>query len=663
MPNTPAETGDASSSLNVLGPQDTRASQLSTPAASAMDAESTTSLLRHRDNKKARSKLTAPSAKTLRSQEPQPHDNQEAVANPPDKGGGRLARFNLEDNVFDRQQRIRSRIERTQDKISAHRPRWSKGSEGEMVRAQKMLVRVEQTARELPPDYSENDSLRMESREIAKWREYVVVCRKASDEHAPFTLKMYKSRVIQDVEKSSSSAYYEIPLNHKRTRVNLYSSLDKTVVIWHPDKRGTRIYIVRPRSSAHAVEWYTFIRQALGWHRPTSLLINVPDLGISLVFKDPFDQDHLGTTGSQDNEPVKRSKEKIAAAAIIRECMSMIKERNEWSEVLEGWSKTAKMGLAWKRFDRLEWIHGANEGQMYGTIAMQSSHDLELRPKHHYPATVKSFSNTTEEPAPLEGFLVRLTSQRGAQQRFGKKFYKRQYFYTQDRFLCFCKQGKAIPPYPSIEEIEGDAMPSHDASSQASSSDKIDPFSIRDESIAWLDNGNEEFIRRRDETAFAHFMRTIHNLTNSDGYLDLCQVQSIQPLNSGQTSQSNRQNNQNDDCIFEITLDNGFKVQFEAQNNGNRDEWVKRLDELSQYWMARTKADADELRGTRYHNLKLLDIDERTESILGQFASKWEVKRAEASPHLYNMCHITGCRPIKVTLDCSTIFQIIMTNV
>jgi hypothetical protein len=294
---------------------------------------------------------------------------------------------------------------------------------------------------------------------------------------------------------------------------------------------------------------------------------------------------------------------------------------------------------------------------------MQTSHDLELRPKHHYPATVNFSGNTKEEPAPVEGFLVRLTSQSGAQQRLGKKFYKRQYFYTQDRFLCFCKQSKALPPYPSIEEIEGDTIPAHDSSSQASSPDEIDPFSIQDDRIAWLDNGNEEFIRRRDEAAFAHFIRTIHHLTNLDGLLDLCEVESIQPLNSGQTTQQSRQNNEDDNCIFEITLKNGLAVRFEAQNKGNRDEWVKRLDELSQYWMARTKADADELRGIRHHNLKLLDIDERTESILGQFASKWEVKRAEASPHLYNMCHITGCRPIKVTLNCSTIFQIIMTNI
>lgn len=515
-----------------------------------------------------------------------------------------------------------------------------------MVRAQKMLVRVENTARELPSDYSENESLRMELRELAKWREYVVVCRKASDEDTPFTLKMYKSRVIQDVEKSSSSAYYEIPLNCKRTRVNLYSSLDKTVVIWHPDKRGTRVYVVKPRSSAHAVEWYTFIRQALGWHRPTSLMINVPDLAISLVFKHPFEQDCFGTDRSQRNEPVTKTREKMAAAAIINECMSMVKERTEWSQVLEGWSKTAKMGLAWKRFDRLEWIHGANEGQMYGTIAMQTSHDLELRPKHHYPTTVKFSSNTTDEPAPVEGFLVRLTSQSGSQKRLGKKFYKRQYFYTQDRFLYFCKQSKAIPPYPSIEEIEGGAVHSNP---QVFSTVEVDPFSVRDDDISWLDNGNGEFIRRHDENAFAHFMRTIQNLTNSDGFVDLCQVQSIQPLNTDQNSQSNGQGNQDEDCVFEITLNNGLAVHFEAQSKENRDEWVNRLGELSQYWIARTKEDVNELRTTRQHNLKLLDIDERTESILGQFASKWEVKRAEASPHLYNMCHITGCRPIKVT--------------
>lgn len=54
------------------------------------------------------------------------------------------------------------------------------------------------------------------------------------------------------------------------------------------------------------------------------------------------------------------------------------------------WAKYEKMGLAQKSYDRLEWVGGANEQRLHGTISMQKTHELELQPKHHYPTTVKS---------------------------------------------------------------------------------------------------------------------------------------------------------------------------------------------------------------------------------------------------------------------------------
>lgn len=643
-------------------------SQTLSPAASAIEAGSTTSLLSHRKPITAQGASSRPSTKTLRQQEPEPHAGPEGSGSPvfssPDRVMSRLGRLNLDDNVLDQQQHIRSRIERTQDKISAKRPRWNKDKEGEMIRAQKMLVRVEETVNELPPDYSENESLKMETREVAKWREYLVVCREGSNDATPYALKMYKTRVIQDVEKSGKSAYYEIPLNYKQTKVNLYSSLDKTLVIWHPHKRGTRIYIVRPRSAAHAVEWYTFIRQTLGWHRPSSLLINVPDLSVSLVFKNPFEQTHLGCGESQGGEQKRNAREQLAAAAIVSNCMNMLKGQTEWSHVLAEWSKSTKMGLVWKRYDRLEWIHGANEKQMYGTIAMQTTHDLELRPKHHYQTTVKSQEGRKEEePAPVEGFLIRLTTQKGVQQRMGKAFFKRQYFFTQDRFLYFCKPAKALPPLPPRTRVEESDIPSfEEIVDRMPLQYDVDPFPEQDGRVAWLGSGNKEFIRRNDEEAFAHSRRAIHNLSNADGFIDMCQIQAVRhaagpsqsqgPNRSG--GQANEESNQDEsNRNFELAMDNGLVVQLQAYNVRTCDEWVKRLETLTRYWKARMIADANELKLVRQHNLELLDIDEEMESILGQFASKWEVKRAEASPHLYNMCPISGCRPIKVIPSCS----------
>ena len=95
--------------------------------------------------------------------------------------------------------------------------------------------------------------------------------------------------------------------------------------------------------------------------------------------------------------------ERAVAGEIIARCMKMLENDPEWANVLEAWLHNEKMGLAWKRYDRLEWVHGANEQKMYGTIAMQRSHELELRPKQHYPTVAKSDDASLEEPAPVEG--------------------------------------------------------------------------------------------------------------------------------------------------------------------------------------------------------------------------------------------------------------------
>jgi hypothetical protein len=662
--------------------QQPESTQPLSPVASSAYAGSTTSLIAHQNQDKGNSTDLATSTQSLRREEPEPEpdDRFDANADPGSSSAGRvlthlstrLARFNLSDNMLYKQQRLLSRMERTQDSISANRPRRSKHEEGEMVRAEKMLVRVEETMNELPPDYAENESQKVDTREVAKWREYLVVCRKGPQENVPYTLKMYKTRVIQNVENSRvrKSAYYEIPLNRKHTKVNLYSSLDKTVVIWHPCKRGTRIYVVRPRSAAHAVEWYTFIRQTLGWHRPSSLLISVPDLGISLIFKKPFEQSDLGAGKPKGGGQQVCAGEQLAATAIISNCMKMLEGRPEWSDVLREWSQSAKMGLAWRRYDRLEWVHGANERQMYGTIAMQTSHDLELRPKHHYSTSVKhSEENKEEEPAPVEGFLVRLTSQKGVQQWMGKAFFKRHYFFTHDRYLCFCRPAKATPPHPPQAQVTDSNIPSYREIVEGMPLQyEVNPFPLENGEIAWLRSGNKAFIQRHDEEAFAQAQRELHNFSQCEGFIDLCQIREVRLVPGENRSRDanvrgdgNRDGDRGSDNAtttrtrhvdysrtFELVLENGLVVRLQSYNTTTRDEWIKRLEMLIRYWKARAVADSTELKAVRQRNLQRLDIDEEMESILGQFACKWEVKRAEASPHLYNMCPISGCRAIKV---------------
>lgn len=663
------ERGQASSSRHTATnlPHHRTGKSVSKSPNVSIDVTSTTSLLYHQTRQKGKGPMSGVTSNTLRTQDPESHD-QEEDRNDMNRGlpnkiaahlSSGVARFNLDDNVLDKQQRLHSHIERMQENIA--RPR---KDEGEIVKAEKMLVRVEETLNEIPDDYSETVSLRTETHVVGEWKEYLVVCRRSSQEHMSYALKIYKTRVIKSAEDSGGSSCYTISLNRKHTKVNLFSPLDKTIVLWHPYRRGTKIFILRPRSAAHAVEWYTFIHQSLGWHRPSSLLINVPDLDISLAFRRPFEQLDLGW----DDKQMGQVREQLAAVSIVHDCMEMLQNQPEWSDVLNAWSNFEKMGLAWKRYDRLEWVCGINERQMYGAIAMQMSHDLELRPKNHYPTYIKdSEGNRQEEPSPIEGFLIRLTSQRGVQQRMRKMFFKRLFFFTQDHFLFFCKPAKASLPLKLI--LNNSNLHNRGNPDETRLEYEINPFPIENGHITWLNSGNKEFIRKHDEDAFAESQRNIRNLSNCDGYIDLRRVGEVRHFvkdnsvadpyihNEDQDNAPRHSRRDNVDVDqfrdyrrFELVLDNGLVVRLLAYNSSNRDKWIKRLDGLVKYWKARLASDAAELKTIRQWNLRVLEIDEEMESIMGQFAKKWEVKRAQASPHLYNMCAVSNCRAIKVCL-------------
>lgn len=592
-------------------------------------------------------------------------------------------RFKVAEGITNRQGRIVRRVESAQQYIQQMKFRRHTLQEGAIVKMEKMLVRIDTTLQPLPNDFDENDGMRTETRTMEKWQEFMIVARRSYKDEADFRLQVYKTRVIPEIEddKPRKKPAHEIMLNPRTTRVNLYSSLDKTIVIWHPYKKGTRIFIMRPRSGAHAVEWYTFVRDMLGWARPASLQVNVPDLNVSLQLQKPFaglSELQKSIADVDENTALDKTiaEEQAVAGKILRQCIEMLEGDPEWSAVLETWSKTQKMGLAWKRYDRLEWIHGAQEQKMYGSMAMERLYDLELRPKQHYPThTHGKQGKLHEEPAPIEGFLIRLTSHKGLHQRYGKAFFKRLYFSTQNQFLVFNRPAKATPPHPSrLPTITGSNIPSsHEIVRQTPIMYEIVPFPVRDGEVAWLSSGNREYVRRHDQNAFEEAQRNVENLKQCDGYINMCHIVKVRKMKWGATemdevidpgSDSDVEFHQeventthedgetkklDEDRIFELVLENGLVVRLQAYSQQTRDEWITRLRGLVKYWKHRIKADMDTFKAVRKHNLEHLNIDEEMEAVIGQFARKWEVSQSEASPQLYNMCGISFCRPISMS--------------
>ena len=554
---------------------------------------------------------------------------------------------------------------------------------GEIVKMEKMLLRVDSTIRELPPDYNENDSLKTESRAVEKWREFIVVCRETNTENAVFSIQMYKTRVIQSREISNvrSSSTHEIPLDHKTVHVNLFSSLDKTLVIWVPWKVGTRMYILRTRSMASAVEWYTFIRHCLGIQPTASLQVNVPDLDVTLQLANPFGEleasmDAAQAAGSEvTTMNATMTAEKAVANSIIQRCLNMLENNPEWTDVIASWTAKEKMGLAWKRYDRLEWVHGTNEQRMYGTLGMERTHELELRPKDHYPTNVNAGGESMDEPAPIEGFLIRLTSQKGHVRRLGKMYFKRLYFTTHNHLLCYCRPAKALPPPPPRSSLsKSTRIPSaSEIIGQTPLIYAINPFPTRDGEIEWLHQGTTVSKERCDADAHKEAERKINSLLQVDGYIDLSHVIHVQDAQRGNspadanvdrgpdvnfhdevrdTRTDDGKTSQFDDKrTFELVMKNKLIIRLQAYNEVSKREWIARLRKLVQYWKLRLSDDMDMLKTVRSMNLKRLEIDEEFEARIGQFGSKWEVTRSVTSPKLFNMCGISCCRAITVSIQ------------
>ena len=610
-----------------------------------------------------------------------PHESQQGAR----LGTTGLVKFNLDQQPEEHHEIRRARkINQAGPQRIWKRLRRGTARPGEIVKMEKMLVRVDFTAHELPEDYNENDSLKTEARAVDKWQECVVVCRESTNDESQFSLQMYKTRVIPAKEEThvSKRCTHEIPLNPKNTHVNLYSSLDKTLVIWVPWKNSqTLIYILRTRSAASAVEWYTFIRNSLGWQRSSDLVVNVPDLNVTLQLDNPFSELETSMTQAQraraDDETIQKTMEaeKAVAGSIIQRSLKMLENNPEWADVLAAWLAREKVGLAWKRYDRLEWVHGANEQRMYGTIAMQRTHELELRPKDHYPTSVSTKKETFTEPAPVEGFLIRLTSQKGNVRRLGKMYFKRLYFAVHNQYLVYTRPAKALPPPPPKLSLNNDGtIPgTKEIVDKTPLIFAVNPYpdNNQDGEVDWIQYGTRASKEHRNHEAYKEAERKINTMLKAEGYIDLSHVVRVQNAQRGnspadsnvdqgpdvdfheEVSDTTRDDGKtdqfDDDRTFELVMKNKLVIRLQAFNAVTKKEWIVRLRRLVAYWKIRLAADMTILKSVRGQNLARLDIDEEQEAFLGQFAEKWEVTRSVASPKLFNMCGIACCRAITMS--------------
>lgn len=269
-------------------------------------------------------------------------------------------------------------------------------------------------------------------------------------------------------------------------------------------------------------------------------------MSLSVRIANPFEKLEASQNEVQEAEDIEAAmlktmqEEQAVAEALIRRCIEQLQDAPQWADIMNSWIKDHRIGLAWKRYDRLEWIHGANERKMYGTIAMLKSHDLELRPKIHYPTTAvtRKKHKTITEPVPVEGFLIRLTGQRGRAKRLGLLYHKQLYFATHDQYLVFSRPTKITPPPPpKLPASANGAVPAAPGiKDTVPDSWAVNPYALKDDHIEWLlegHSGTTESRRLHDEDAADEAERKEQNLLNCDGYINLADIVKVRKARLG----------------------------------------------------------------------------------------------------------------------------------
>ena len=288
------------------------------------------------------------------------------VASNNDRVAGGMVRFNTALDMHERDKHLQLKLaelsrRRALRQFCRH-PRFRR-RDGEIIKMENMLIRVECVTSTLPVDYDENESIKFDTQVLERWREFIVVCREGSSEDSPMYIQLYKNRTVLAIDRRhvSSHSTLNIPLTPRCTHVNLYSPLDKSLVVWHPRKSYTLIFILRPRCSSSSVEWYTFLRRALGWTRPEELNIVVPALSVTLTIRNSFSKVEQEIAGVDSNGQTGEllAEEKAIAGDLVNKSMNILRKYHQWNEILDKWQHE-RMGLAWRKYDRLEWIYGVS---------------------------------------------------------------------------------------------------------------------------------------------------------------------------------------------------------------------------------------------------------------------------------------------------------------
>ncbi|RIB14956.1 Pleckstrin homology domain-containing protein [Gigaspora rosea] len=495
-------------------------------------------------------------------------------------------------------------------------------SAGTIIKEDCILIRIERVYHSgVPRMYNESTS-RKYFTNSSGWREYNVKLK-------PDRIEFYKNK---------KKAVDQLIFSYS-TRLSLYSPVDYTLALSTPNDDGMKVFIFRLKTYSLSVGWYRALYNLLTEPSvkplPSVCDVVVPDLDVRVQI------------------PLKdvRQAFKITAEEITKTVLDELSGINEWEDVLNEWLQNSDMRLCWKRYDRIEWIvwekNDDDEKDRSDLLAcpqfIEGTHQLQLRCTEHYPTSVTLPDETKlQEPPPVEGYLIRVTNEKGRKNRS-----KRLYFSSHDYYLFFLKPFIASPPPPPSSSLE--------AGSGSCSGSMEDDKTNHKRPLIYAVSPHAQGPQYVDAFLKANSKRRIKQIINAYGFINLIDVKEVRPLtddngedaceNDHAEDQSKELKSEGKGCPFELVMMNGMSIVLEAYSKTTMKEWVNCLDALIKYWKARV-ADDVKIQISTFKINQFNNYDDNSASIGDGIRGNWDNFRSYANPTIWHWCILNGCRGI-----------------
>ncbi|KAF8964211.1 Pleckstrin homology domain-containing protein [Flammula alnicola] len=490
------------------------------------------------------------------------------------------------------------------------------------LKRDRMLVRVSYTKDEGITHFDDAVHRTTRNLHFEDWGEFLVAWRRDS-------LEIYKDHSTPGKEwiTGHKELSYVIPLKSSRTKLSLYSFVDSTFCItcaptttqlntatsrwvFSRTKEGTNIFVFKPKSRSRGYDWMWQLWRSQGGQIPTSVDIYNPGLSMKVKIDIPINMD-------VDNDALYRT---FKRENVIELCIDSLRDMPDWKyAVQEQLNQGKSLELAWRANANLDWVWLEDDvtgkprgwhvlcGLPFKQLALKPP-ILEIRVAEHAPTHVHLRNGRhVDEPPSIEGYVDRIRPNTQTKQQI--------YLSTHHGNLFILNPFAAFPPMPPglapVADLYTDAVTLRHSEIRRGTNQIMAATTVCDLRTIVADQEDE----------------------GGDGGL-------------GKFSDRSRARVRRS---FELLLNTGHVIRFEAHSCRVAIEWIERLRALVFYWKQRHRTDAkQEIELAQAQRPRLTPqtrVRDDNQDLPPEAPTDLSAPFA-AMGSLYNWCALEGCSPI-----------------